>query len=192
MPNYETQIVLLHDAAKTPIFTLMEKQEKLRILTGQGFPKQPNQSFPGPNFKQTFNFFSLESLPDALDSAYDENKPLGNYLDKQQLRKHCDFIVNRPVLAAKRQFPYSAPELAQYLIENSYNFQLDSRSTDSQILGKRTAEDAFGYIEREYVKIKMPPIIYTEEQDRQSQIDSDLHDLYTTKSSDFSSFVNSQ
>ena len=96
------------------------------------------------------------------------------------------------MLASKRQFPYSAPELAQYLIENSYNFQLDSRSTDSQILGKRTAVDAFSNIEQKQIKIKMPRIIYTEEQDRQSQIDSNWYDLCTTKSSDFPSFENSQ
>ena len=125
MPDYQHQIVLLDETAEPTIFDTDDTCERLKILVGQGFPAKPNHYYKQHILKQMFNFFTMQSLPEDLDlHTYKDDDHL-RYIDKKQLRSHFEIVMNRPMLAPKRKFPYSTPMAAKYLLEEAYMFQLE-------------------------------------------------------------------
>ena len=185
MSDYQHQIVLLNQIAEPEIIDSEDTNDKLKILTGQGFPPRPNTYYKQRCLKKTFNFFTMPAFPEVFDLHTYKNDDHMSYINKKWLRSHFDIVENWVVLTPKRKCPYSIRMAAKFLLEEAYLFDIGTSPSKNQLLGKRTAEEAFGSIDSDDVDALMPRMIYSQDDERRAQINSDWSDYCCTKKKHF-------
>ena len=93
----------------------------------------------------------MPTLPEEIDvHNYQDDNHL-RYIKKRQLRSHFDIVENRHKLSPLRKGGYSARMAAQFMLTEAYNFELGATPSKNQLLGKRTAEEAFSSTDRESI-----------------------------------------
>ena len=128
------------------------KEEAIKILTGQGFNLQGIVGDRHRPLRKTLNLITSSEIIDPFTNDQNDEQSIYLLLQRQQCKRLCSFHEHKVPHQNPFVFDYTLPEVVKYLVDLCYNFELTENATNSQLLGKRTHLEAYGEIilENEY------------------------------------------